>query len=108
MEHLENEADADTASGVGCMVRFVWLVGHVAMLVIAGFIFRDDAKTLSLLSALFWGTALACVGLHYLEIKAFGASTMDGKPANVATWRRYTVRLVGLASLLWAGALLGS
>lgn len=104
MTQPEVRTDADAASGIGCMVRFVWLASHVALLVLAGFIFRDHAQPLSLQSGLYWGTVLACLGLYYWEIQAYGATTMDGKPATVESWKRYAVRLVALAAVLWAGA----
>jgi hypothetical protein len=99
----KNEVVAEDASG--CFVRVLWLASNLALVLIAALILRDDPGALSLVSAAFWAAVALAIGLHYFEVTRLRAATLSGKPATLASWRRYSLRLVVVAAGIWVLAL---
>lgn len=92
----------DKISGAGLLARLFWLVGgNLALLGAAAVILRDDLAALSWMSLLFWLFAGALIGVRYLDVTRLGGLTSDGKPATLADFRRYGVKLLAFAAVLW-------
>jgi hypothetical protein len=89
----------------GCFVRVAWLASNVALIALAATIAREKPGALSVTSGVFWGTVGLAIGLHYVEVTRLRANTLAGKPATMASWRRYSLGLLAVAGLLW-GALI--
>jgi len=91
-------------SPVGCLVRLIWMMGFLPLLVFAFYIGMERITDLSLIDVLFWGLAAVLIGARFADVKWFGGSTAKGEPANMATWRRFSLLLVAFSLGLWLAA----
>jgi len=88
---------------LGAMVRLSWMaVGSGALFVLTLVISKSGR--LSALDALYWVVVAGMVALRHIDITCLGGLTLDCEPATLRDWRRYVVRLLGAAALLWVSA----
>ena len=87
-----------SASGWKTLVRFSWLViGNIVLYFLAFSILMGKSDKTSDIA--YWSTLVAMIGLRLLDIKLLGGETADYKPATMAHWRKYSIKLI-LFSLL--------
>lgn len=92
-------------TGVGCLVRFLWMAaGNMVLAFSLVFIIQRHGFEMGPFDALFAFTVVVLVGARWLDIARLNGQTIDGQPATLAVWRRYALRLVVLAGVLWAVA----
>ncbi|MCA9518356.1 MAG: hypothetical protein KC635_25655 [Myxococcales bacterium] len=95
-------------SGVGLLMRLFWMFfGNIALIGVAGLLFRDDGEQLVELSVLYWVVVGAIIGSRWLDIFRFGGRTTEGEPATPAHLKKHATVLVPLALVVWAVAAFG-
>ena len=100
-------AQATETDGMGgCLVRLCWLIATpMALLGLAASLAKTGDGPASLTSAVYWGVVLAGLATRYLDVFRFKGETAAGKPATRSDWRGFAVRLLVVASVIWAVAL---
>lgn len=87
----------------GCLLRLFWMaLGNLALLGAAAFIGRRGA--FSFLDAIYWLVVIALGAARYFDVVRFHGQTIEGEAATRDDLRRYLVRLLVLAIVLWAVA----
>jgi hypothetical protein len=106
MEDSEKTTEqANQMSGAGCLVRMSWmLVGNVVLAACAAKIFFNNTGFFSPADVVFWPVVAAMIWLRRIDITRMKGQTASGEPATLADWKRYSVLLVIIALLVWAGA----
>jgi hypothetical protein len=104
---IQNDPNAQSPEkGIGCLAaltRMAWLFfGIFAMWFCALFIAMRKAPGIS--DILFGILAVAVIIIRYIDIKVFRGETADNAPATLKDWRRYTIRLILMAGILYAAA----
>jgi len=100
--HTEEPPQHDTA--IGCLVRVFWIIGALPLIILAVEIGYKRQARLTIIDLLFWLLAIAMVAVRYADIRWFDGKTTDGKPATMATWRRYGLLIGAVALGLWGAA----
>lgn len=87
-----------SASGWKTLVRFSWLlIGNIILYFLAfSMLVGKGGKTSDIA---YWITVVAMIGLRLLDVKLLGGETAEYKPATMAHWRKYAIKLI-LFSLL--------
>jgi len=89
-----------SANGWKFLVRFSWLlVGNVILFFLASSIVVNKAGITS--DYAYWITVVALIGIRLLDIKKFAGETADFEPATMVHWRKYTIKLILLALLVY-------
>ena len=84
----------------GCLLRLFWTVaGNLALFALILSIINHNG--FSLLDSGYWVVVVALAVSRYIEITRFAGQTLDGRPATVAHFRRYGIRLLIVATGLW-------
>ncbi len=84
----------------GCFCRLIWmLVGIVALLFLGIEIVRRPG--FSGVDAAAGAVVAGMILARFVDVRYLNGQTADGKPATMADWRRYSVRLAALALVLW-------
>lgn len=90
----------------GCLatlVRLSWLVlGNGALALLALLI--AQAGRFSVRDVLYWGVVVAMIALRHLDVTRLHGRTASFEPATLRDWRRYTARLLLVATAAWAAA----
>jgi hypothetical protein len=105
---LEKSDAAAQASMGGCLLRLCWmLAGNAALFGMAAWVSQQQAGSVSLADAAYWGVVVLLIAIRYLDIARFHGMTVEGEPATLAHWRRYAIVLtvVALGGWLLAHAL---
>lgn len=98
-----NPSDREPKGCLGAIVRLSWLaVGSGALFVLTLVIGKSGR--LSALDALYWVVVAGMIALRHIDITRLGGLTSDCGPATLRDWRRYVVRLLGTAGVLWVSA----
>ena len=96
------ETSAQDRTG-GCLIRLCWFVlGNIALLITAKVISSHRNSFLSWADLIFWLIVPAVIAVRYFDITRMGGRTVDGKPATMRHWRRYSVMFSAVCLLLWA------
>jgi hypothetical protein len=61
-----------------------------------------------IMDAVFWMLTLGLVAVRYIDIARCKGLTSTGEPATLQHWRRYSVRLLVVAAVLYVSARLWS
>jgi len=95
--------DSSERRGGSIFVRLSWMIlGNFVAVILAAMLWGANGTEELLLSLGYWASIGAVSALRYLDISRFGGLTADGDaPATMAHWRRHTMGLVGLASVVW-------
>lgn len=84
----------------GCFCRLIWmLVGIVILLFLGIEIVRRPG--FSGVDAAAGAVVAGMILARFVDVRYLNGQTADGKPATMADWRRYSVRLAALALVLW-------
>ena len=90
-------------SPLGCIFRVFWLLGGPVTLFFCAIDISLNRRPFPCLAdAVFAAALVAAIGLRYADTRFFQGADADGRPATLADWRRYGLRLC-----LIAGAGLG-
>jgi hypothetical protein len=94
----------------GCLLRLTWMAGgNLALFFVAIAIAQSDGWQPTWRDAAFVAVALALIAVRLVDIRMFEGRDTEGKPATMANWRRYAVRLIAVAvSLLLPAHLVGA
>jgi hypothetical protein len=96
------QVPANPESPGGCLsivVRLTWIFG--VSLLVFGAIFIMKGNSPGLADILYWLIALGLILARYVDFKYLKGETSDNKPATLKHWRRYSVMLLMVASLLY-------
>ncbi len=94
---------AQPSTGVGCLLRLVWMiVGNVALATSGLVAARAGRLTPVPADAVFWCAVALMIGARYLDITHYRGATSDGHPATLSDWRRYAIKLPLIAGAAWA------
>jgi hypothetical protein len=89
----------------GCFARLFWMgAGTVALLLLTALIAQKEALSLTLFDLGLWVVAAAMVAVRYLDISRLRGQTIEGQPATLADWRKYSVSLAVVTLALWIAA----
>jgi hypothetical protein len=95
------QSDPNSSQSTGgwkTLVRFSWLlIGNIILYFLAFSILVNKSSIIS--DFAFWITVVTMIGLRLLDIKVFAGETTENKPATMADWRKYAIKLI-LFSLL--------
>jgi hypothetical protein len=91
---------APASSGARVALRLVWMgLGNLVLAAAAILIMQRGGY--SWRDVLFWGTAFGLVAVRGVDITVFGGTTADYRPATSRDLRRYAVRILALAAVVW-------
>mgnify|MGYP000872181098 CR=1 FL=1 len=85
----------------GCFVRLFWMMFGNLLLVIFFLLILRDRALFSYVDILYWATVAALVAVRYIDIKHFHGDTVNGKPATMKDWLRYSITIFAIASAIW-------
>lgn len=89
-------------SHAGCLVRLFWMfIGNVILFLCLTCIFHNRVRGLALIDLGYWLTVLAMVAVRWVDIRSYHGDTVTGEPATLTHWRKYAVRLVVGALVVW-------
>ena len=89
-------------SSAGCLIRLFWMgAGNVILFLCLTCIIHTHACTLVLVDLYYWLTVVAMVAVRWVDIHSYHGDTVTGEPATLAHWRKYAVRLVVGAMIVW-------
>lgn len=84
------------------LVRVFWvLLGNAILLISAIFIIQDENWKFHASDVVFWVTVAALLLARYLDIKFYGDSTSEGRPASMSHWRKYAAVLLIISTAVW-------
>lgn len=95
--------EPESESGRGCLpalVRLVWIFGGIVLIYCALFIAQRKGGAIADLALLF--LALGIILVRFIDIKYLKGETMDNQPATIKHWRRYALKILIAAGLLYA------
>ena len=106
MPDAKPEEAVQQSSGLGCLLRLVWmLVGNAAALLSAIWIALNAGRSLFCAVDIVYSAAvLAVIVCRYLDIRYCAGTTDSGEPATMRNWRRHTIWAVGGGLLAWGAA----
>jgi len=82
------------------LVRFSWLlIGNVILFFLAVSMVVNKAGITC--DYAYWITVVALIGIRLLDIKKFAGETTDFEPATIVHWRKYTIKLILFALLVY-------
>jgi hypothetical protein len=88
----------------GCLplvLRVFWMAfGNIALVLCAAFVSKGTAPVVADIA--FFSVAISLIVVRYVDIALFAGDTAEGKPATIADWRRYALKLAVISSALWA------
>jgi len=91
----------------GCLVRIAWMLVGPALLVFGAALIASPRGESALVgTALLLGSALALVGLRYVDLTHLGGLRASGEAAAPADLRRYAGAVALVTALLWGLATL--
>lgn len=94
------------ARQMGCLAlvaRMTWLFfGNIALLALTLSLTRRQG--FSGWDVAFWSLALGLIGVRYLDVTRLGGFSTDGKPATLADWRRYSLKMLAFAVAAYGAA----
>ena len=77
-------------------------VGNFALIFCAMFIAKGTAPVV--MDIVFWVVAIGVIAVRHIDITKFNGETSEGRPATLADWRRYAVRVAVMSAVLWVFA----
>ena len=108
MNSPANSSPSNPSEYTGCLpvlLRLFWMgVGNFLLFALALVIGQSKDVLFSRYDVLFAALVLLCILARYLDIAYFQGATADGEPATLRDWRRYSVVLVLVSLVIWAGA----
>lgn len=104
-ESRQAKAQSEGVDPSGCYVRLLWLAASVGVIVLGAALYRGGYGAASTVSLAYWGVVALAIGGRYVEIRKLHGSTLEGKPATLAHWRRFSVRMLAFSIALWAMAI---
>lgn len=93
---------AESESGPGCLgalMRLAWIFGAFFLIFCAMFIIQHKGVVADLLMLFL---TLGLILVRFIDIKYLKGQTADNKPATLKDWRRYALKVLGAAGLLYA------
>lgn len=103
MANPNPQTSVNSESKGGCLsiiVRLSWIFGGIAVLIYCA-VFIAMGKNPGLADLIYWLIAVTIVLVRFVDIKFLKGETLDSKPATLKDWRRYSVRLLLAAGLLY-------
>ena len=85
----------------GLLVRLYWLAfGNIV--VFAMFLRSMQHREVGAADAVYWVFGAGMIVVRFLDVRYFHGSTLDGKPASMADWRRYSLAVALLLGAAWS------
>jgi hypothetical protein len=98
-----NQIPKPSESEGGCLpmlVRMIWIfLGNAALMFCAIYIAMRKAPVLA--DIIFFLLAIGLVGIRFIDIRVFKGETSENVPATLKDWRRYTIRILIVAGVLY-------
>ncbi|HPQ70844.1 MAG TPA: hypothetical protein PKW95_17095 [bacterium] len=98
------EESPPQGNAIGCLARIFWIAGILPLVIFAVEIGYKRQARLTLIDLFFWLLAFAMIAVRYADVRWFAGTTTDGKPATMATWRRYALLIGALTLGMWGAA----
>lgn len=96
------DANSSPSAGLGFLARFYWMfLGDALLCYVLIALWHEDPAMPSVLDLLYAGVLTSLVAVRYGDIRFLGGQTGDGRPAEMAHWRRYSVAVVCVAAAGW-------
>ncbi len=101
MRNEQTPVQSEYSPPQGCLLRLFWMAfGNLGLLAVAAVIFERNA--FSIFDALYWLLVIAVAAARYVDVRRFNGLTVEGEPATAVHLRLYLVKLLILATVLWA------
>jgi hypothetical protein len=95
------QPEMEPAGFVPFVLRLFWMAfGNIGLLFCAAFVAKGTAPMV--MDVAFFTVAIALVVARYVDVVRFKGDTSEGKPATLADWRRYALKLTVFSTALWA------
>ena len=89
-------------SHAGCLVRLFWMgIGNIILFFCLTYIFHNRVHGLTRVDLGYWLTVVAMIVARWVDIRSYHGDTVTGAPATLTHWRKYAVRLVVGALIVW-------
>ena len=89
-------------SHAGCLFRLFWMgAGNVILFLCLTYIFHNRVRGLAPVDLGYWLTVVAMVAARWVDIRSYHGDTVTGEPATLSHWRKYAVRLIVGALVVW-------
>ena len=85
----------------GCLLRIYWMFFGNALVALFALAIVQGKGGIGLADLLYWLGVASLVASRYVDIHYLGGGTAEGEPATRGHWRRYSLRVLGVAALLW-------
>jgi hypothetical protein len=97
----ENAQPPANQPPLGCLLRLFWMMIGNGVLFLVGVQLIQSDQHLSGLDAAFWLILLLTVGARFIDIRYFAGTDGFGVPSTLSDWRRYAIKMVSLAGIVW-------
>ena len=88
-------------AAAGCLLRFYWMFVGNAIVAVSACVISQGDRVLTAADLVFWLGTASLLGVRFVDIRFGKGSTADGEPATMQHWRRYALRVLGVAVALW-------
>ncbi len=96
----EQKSQAELAGCMPLFLRLTWMaLGNATLFLCAALVAKGTAPLA--MDIIFFIVVIGLIVVRYVDITKFKGQTSEGKPANLAHWRRYTVLLAVFSIGVW-------
>jgi hypothetical protein len=100
-----NQTTDKQRGALAILARIFWMaLGNFALMICAANILMSESSSTRISDVIFWSAAIAMIIVRFLDIKFFNGQTATGEPATLAHWRKYSILLAVVSTVIWAAA----
>lgn len=97
----EQQSQSHPMRGIPLLLRLTWMtIGNVALVFFAALVAKGTAPRV--MDALYFVVVIGLIVVRHVDVTRFQGLTSEGKPATIADWRRYAIRIVVISVGVWA------
>lgn len=97
----EGQADRRPPSTLSVLARIYWMLFGYFPIAVSAASAAGVPEFPAPIDALYWASVVVLIGVRYWDVARLGGETADGDPATIQHWRRFSLRAIGFALLLW-------
>jgi hypothetical protein len=103
----DSKSSSPSSSISAAAVRVFWMIVGTGFLIgLSLYIATNPGKSILVPSCLYVLNLVCMMLMRYIDIRFLNGQTVDGEPATMQHWARYSIFLSGIAAALWGAALL--
>jgi hypothetical protein len=103
MSDAKFDASIKQSSGLGCLLRMIWLLaGNAAAFLSGVWIALNAGKAFfTVVDIVYMAGVFAVVLSRYLDIRYFQGTTGTGEPATIGHWRKHAAFVISGSLVAW-------